>query len=457
MSPQDSLFLIGESRANPLHVSAVQLFSAPEGVDADGLREMFVARLDADASDTAPLLRRRPIRSLTSFGQWAWTTDERFDVEHHVRRTALPSPGSERVLLDLCARLHALPLERDRPLWEMHLIEGLSDGRFAVYTKIHHSLTDGVGAVRLLRAALSDDPAQRDMPAPWEAGSAWNARAPRTSGFDAAAISSAVLRGARSAVGDAAGMVPALASTMTHALGETGGPVNVAAPQTIFNVSIGSARRYSARTWPLERLRLVAKLNDASINDVVLAMSSGALRAYLQERNALPDRSLVAMVPVSLSDDAAPRQGNDVGVLMCPLGTHLDDPAERLAGISACMAEGKRTLRSMSGTQILAMSALGAAPVGASLLFGHQRVVRPPFNLIISNVPGPKEPLYWNGARLDALYPMSVPVAGQGLNITSLSNDDSITFGVTACRRAMPDATMLTDHLDRELTALESV
>jgi diacylglycerol O-acyltransferase len=229
----------------------------------------------------------------------------------------------------------------------------------------------------------------------------------------------------------------------------------------MLNVPITGARRFAAQSWPIERIRGVGKAADATVNDVVLAMCSGALRNYMLSLSALPDDPLIAMVPVSLHG-AEERSGGDgggnaVGVIMCNLGTHLADPADRLAPVHASMTEGKETLRSMSPTQILAMSALGVSPLAIWPALRLTGAVRPPFNLVISNVPGPREPMYWNGARLAGLYPLSIPLDGQALNITCTSYSHDIAFGLTGCRRTVPHLQRLLGYLDDELTALETV
>ncbi|WAM12022.1 WS/DGAT/MGAT family O-acyltransferase [Rhodococcus sp. JS3073] len=458
MSPLDSMFLLGESREHPMHVGDVQIFQPPEGADARDMRALLDAALTDTDQDVASRLARRARRSWTSLGQWGWESDTRIDLGHHVRHDALPEPGEEAQLLALCSRLHSTPLDRSRPLWEIHLIEGLRDGRYATYTKIHHAVADGVSAMTMLRRALSEDPDERGMRASWQ-HSRPRHPGPPVDAVEAVDLPRAVIHAARSTVGEFAGLVPALARTLTRAAREQGGPLSLAAPKTMFNVPISGSRQFAAQSWPLERLRLVAKLADATINDVVLAMSAGALRSYLLEQDALPAEPLVAMVPVSLRDEkqaaTGERGGNDVGVLMCNLGTHLPEPADRLDTVRTCMREGKQAMAAMSGAQILAMNALGAGPAGASIVFGHNSRLRPPFNLIISNVPGPRHPLYWNGARLDGLYPLSIPVDGQGLNITCTSNDDTISFGITGCRRAVPQLHTLTTHLGDALRALE--
>jgi WS/DGAT/MGAT family acyltransferase len=458
MAPTDSMFLLGESPDHPMHVGGLLLLQPPDNSDATELRERFDEALRRDAP-AAPLWRKRPVRSVTTLGQWAWEEDPRFDIEYHVRFNALPAPGNTEVLWDLVSRLHASLLDRTRPLWEMHLIEGLSDGRYALYVKIHHSLADGIGAMRLLRRALGTDPSEVGMPAPWAATDG----APPARSTVAAAIGfpGHAVRAVRGAVSEAltvasgaASLVPALVGTVDRALHDRGGPLSLGAPHTMFNEQISGSRRFAARSWPLERLRLVAKLTDSTINDVVLALSSGALRTYLLERDALPDRSLVAMVPVSLRSKES---GNDIAVLMCDLGTRHADPAHRLERVRNSMTEGKRAMRGMTKVGRLATSAVGVAPVAVGVLTGNRAVPWTPFNVIVSNVPGPEEPLYWNGARVDALYPLSVPVDGQALNITCTSTDDEIAFGLTACGRTMPDLPCLLDHLDAELLALEAV
>jgi diacylglycerol O-acyltransferase len=173
--------------------------------------------------------------------------------------------------------------------------------------------------------------------------------------------------------------------------------------------------------------------------------------------DALPESPLIAMVPVSLHVDDHHREGgNAIGVVMCNLGTHLADPAARLAAINASMTDGKEAMAGMSAVQIMAMSALGMSPLAIAPLLGVQNMLRPPFNLVISNVPGPRSPLYYNGARLDGLYPLSIPVDGQALNITCTSYSDELAFGLTGCRRSVPHLQRLLGHLDDELNALET-
>jgi diacylglycerol O-acyltransferase len=450
MPPTDSLFLLAETREHPMHVGSLQLFVPPEGADSLDVRAMFEAELAKD--EVAPLFQKRPRRSVTTLGQWAWETDRMFDLEHHVRRNALPQPGRILELLALCSRFHSSLLDRHRPLWEMHLVEGLEDGRYGVYFKVHHSLVDGVSALRLLSRMLSADPDERGMPAPWAL------RLPKSRRERDDASPARAARDALGLLGDAAGLLPALARMVNRALKEQSGTLSVSAPKSILNVPITGARRFAGQSWPMERIRRVGKASDATVNDVVLAMCSGALRNYLQDLDALPDAPMIAMVPVSLHGDetkAGDGGGNAVGAVMCNLGTDQDDPARRLATVHRSMTEGKEALRSMTPLQILAMSAVGISPLGLWPLLRLTGSVRPPFNLVISNVPGPRQPMYWNGARLDGLYPLSIPLDGQALNITCTSYSDEIAFGLTGCRRTVPHLQRLLGHLDEELHALE--
>ena len=449
MSPTDSMFVLGESRDHPMHVGGLILLRPREGTTAADLGALFTAA--AEDGEVAPLWRKRAVRSLGTFGQWAWEEDANFDLSYHVRRNALPQPGGLDELWDLVSRLHSTLLDRSRPLWQMHVIEGLADGRLAVYTKIHHALADGVGAMKLLRRALSPDSERTGIPAPW---APFDAPSRSHSSGTALDLPEAAMQAVRTATAEVTGFVPALAGTVNRALRGGGGSLSLAAPNTVINVPISGTRRFAARSWPLARLRAVARAADATVNDVVLAMSSGALRAFLIEQEALPDKSLVAMVPVCLRPDKD-CAGNELGVLMADMGTDLADPADRLARVSASTTEGKASMQGMSSLSRLAASALGVAPLAVGILTRNRALPRPPFNVIVSNVPGSPDPLYWNGARVDAVYPLSVPVDGQALNITCTSTDDAIAFGLTSCSRSLPQLQPLLDHFDAALDALE--
>ncbi len=458
IDPTSAAFLFAENRQMPMHVGGLQLFEKPEGAPRDYARRLYESM--ANDTDVAPLFLKRPTRGISTAGQWVWTQDENFDLEYHFRHSALPKPGRVRELLELCSRLHSTRLARERPLWEAHLIEGLRDGRVALYTKMHHSLVDGISAMRLLQSAMSTDPETRDMPPLW--GTRPNARTRKVSEEAERSIADVPLDAIRSALGitaDAAGLPSALIKTLKRGLKNETSALSLYAPRTMFNVDITGSRRFAAQGWELERLRAIGKASGTTLNDVVLAMCSGAIRNYLIEHDALPDTSLVSMVPVGLdakrSGKGSGDGGNAVGAVMVKLSTDLHDPADRLAGIHRSMRTGKEALGSMSQLQIMAMSALGMAPSIVTPMLRMQGIIRPPYNLIISNVPGPRKPMYLNGAKMTGTYPLSIPINGMALNITCNSYADDMDFGLTGCRRSVPHLQRLLGHLDDELVALE--
>jgi diacylglycerol O-acyltransferase / wax synthase len=459
MDPTAQGFMLAESRNTPMHVGGLQLFTPPEGAGPEWGREQYGKSLET--TDIAPLYLKRPKRSLTTAGTWFWTEDDQFDLEYHVRHSALPAPGRVRELLELCGRLHGTRLALERPLWELHFIEGLEDGRLAIYSKLHHALVDGVAAMRLVQATLRTDPDARDTPPAWAARDV-AARVEREQEETSRTLMDLPLGAFRSALAvssEAAGLPVALLKTLNRGLRNETAPISLYAPKTILNRNITGARRFAAQQWPIDRIRAVGKASGTTINDVVLAMCSGALREYLLELGSLPGHSLVAMVPVSLKLDAAGTAdtsgGNAVGTIMVKLATDEPDPEKRLAAIHQSVASGKEALASMTPTQILAMSGLGVSPIVLLPMLRMQGISRPPFNLVISNVPGPRTTLYMNGARLQGMYPLSIPVHGQALNITCTSYDGMLDFGLTGCRRTAPKLQRLLTHLDEELADLE--
>jgi diacylglycerol O-acyltransferase / wax synthase len=481
MSPTDSVFLSVESSQTPMHVGGLELFEPAD--DMGSPYEVF-QQLTA-TEDVAPLFKKRARRSLSTAGQWAWEEDRNFDLRHHVRHNSLPQPGRVLELLALCSRLHSTLLDRQRPLWELHFIEGLADGRFAIYLKVHHALLDGVSAQRLLQRILTKDPAARDLPPPWgnrpapnksAAGTAQDPSAgaaqdpPAGAARDAPAdstgdetsrpgpeqLAATLLKGARDIAADLAGLPSAVVRTVNRGLQAQSAPISFAAPHSMFNVPISGSRRFAAQSWPLERIHRIRKAADSTVNDVVLAACSGALRSYLSSFDALPEAPLIAMVPVALRvRDRQRESGNAVGAVMCNLGTQLEDPAERLRTVHRSMIEGKRALAELTPLQIVALTGLGMSPLMLQSIPGYAELLRPPFNLIISNVPGPRTPLYLNGARLDGIYPLSIPYHGQALNITCTSYADELSFGLTGCRRTVPHLQRMLGYLEDELTALE--
>ena len=439
----DSLFLIGESREHPLHVGGLQVFTPPQGAGPEFVRDTYEAMLACE--DINPTFRKRPATAFGGFINVAWTFDDDIDLEYHVRRSALPAPGRVRELLELTSRLHGTLLDRHRPLWESHVIESPNDGRFAVYTKVHHALVDGASALKLMQRSLSTDPGESEIRVPWALPPDPRQRA------EVRPIAVQRLTGTMQSV---ARKVPT-----TLALARAGMQVReltppFRAPRTMLNVPIGGARRCAAQSWSLKRITKVKDAAGATVNDVVLAMCAGALRAYLSDLNALPDLPLIAMVPVNVRTEHDSSGGNAVSTVLCDLATHLNDPAKRLEVVHTSMQENKKVLSQLPRAQAMAVGIITFTTMWLSGLPGF-RAAPPPFNICISNVPGPQETLYCNGAHLDGNYPLSVAMNGQALNITVATCGDNLDFGLVGCRRSVPHLQRLLGHLEAALKDLE--
>jgi WS/DGAT/MGAT family acyltransferase len=457
MSPTDSLFLLGESREQPMHVGGLQVFELPDGADASMLRSAYEQLLAQ--TEVGPLFARRPYRSIATGGQWAWARDRDVDLEHHVRHSALPQPGRVRELLALVSRLHSTLLDRQRPLWELHLIEGLAGNRFAVYSKLHHSVMDGVSGMRLLQRSLSDDPDVDAVPAFWTEQPRTRAGEPGGGGRQRPNPLLSVPKAVVGAVADMAKLSPRMLTVAEQALRSQAMTLPGQAPRSMLNVKITGSRRYAAQSYSLERMRLVAKGAGVTVNDVLLAMSAGALRSYLLEHNALPDAPLVAMTPVSLrrGDDGEQSTGNAVGAILASLATNEADPERRLAAIAESTTRAKSVLDGLNQLQVTALSAGVMLPMAVNSLAGLYRYGTLPFNIVISNVPGPRDSLYLQGARLSGLYPLSIPTNGQAMNITATSYAGEMGIGLTACRRSVPHVQRMLAGLDNALDELTRV
>lgn len=450
MLPQDFMFLAIESREHPMHVGGLELFSPPEGAGPEFVRERYQQLLDTP--DVADKFRRRPGTPFNTPRNLFWTTDDEIDLDYHVQLSALPSPGRIRELFAATSRWHSSLLDRHRPLWEAHVVEGLEDGRFALYTKVHHALIDGVSALKTLQSVLLEDSSAVGAPAPFAPRAQRRGKASKGSRINPLGLA----RAGADLVGDVAGGVPAAARISWQAVRERDMVLPLRAPRTMFNVPIGGARRFAAQSWSIERIRAVSKASGCTLNDVVLAMCGSALRDYLISQNALPDDPLIAMVPVSLHNLVEESNGgNAVTSVLANLGTHLDDPMDRLECITNSMQQAKRMLTGLSPRQAMAVGAFMVSPLAFAPLPGYVSYAPPPFNVVISNVPGPKKPLYWDGARLDGIYPLSIAMDGLALNITLTSNAGNLDFGVVGCRKSVPHLQHILTHLETALVALE--
>ena len=447
LGPLDAIWLLIERANQPMHVGGLQLFELPEGAPRNWLRE----QVEAYKEVTTPVPPFNQVPALKR-GIYHWDQDDNFDLEHHFRHSALPKPGRPRELLELVSRLHGHRMDRSRPLWESHIIEGMRGKRFATYTKVHHSMMDGVAAARFTQKMMSVDPSATNMAPPWavsRGGGGKSGQVPTPMDALAAALDQVKDQVTSvSAVGKAVlGAWKGARSDETEV-----GPFS--APKSPLNVKVTGSRRFAAQSYSLSRMKAVAKAGGATLNDVVLCMCAGALRSYLGELGKLPDDPLISMIPVSVRPEGDENLGNQIGMILANLATDEADVVTRLDKIRRSTTHGKQRLESMSPAGIVNYTSVLTAPMLMPLLTGRG-VQRQVFNVVISNVPGPRKPLYMNGARMVSNYPVSIVTDGQALNITVVSYGDSMDFGLIACRRALPHVQRMLGHLEDELSLLE--
>lgn len=452
LGPSDALFLYLETREQHMHVAALTVFTPPEDAPPDHLRRLE-DEVRAGVEVVPPWNRRLETPWLLSNPLHRWVETE-VELDYHVRRTAVPSPGDERELGILIARLHTNPLDLSRPPWEMHLIEGLEGGRFALYVKIHHALLDGYTGMKLLAHSLSRDPDDRDTPLFFTIPSP----PPRPGGEHEAGLWAGLgsaLRGTVTGAGSLLELGKALSRLVTRR-----GPLvgNLEAPHTILNGRITRNRRFATQQYPVSRLRKLADAGGCTLNDVVLAICGGGLRTYLIEHEALPDKPLIAFLPVNVRRRGDPGGGVAVGAILATMGTDIADPVERLAAVARSTSEGKRQLTGMPKQGMLAYSAALMAPTVLQSLGAAAGIPTPlphTFNVTMSNVPGPPRPLYFRGARMDASYPLSIPIHGVALNITVQSYAGTLGFGFIGCRDTVPHLQRLAVQTGDALAELE--
>jgi diacylglycerol O-acyltransferase len=463
LSLLDVNFLLAENRETPMHVGGVSLYRYPKGVRKAeflaGLRDILLS-----STDLRPPFNERLSQDLLARAgvSYSWVRDRALDLDYHVRHSALPHPGRYRELFTLVSRLHGTLLDRSRPLWEMHLIEGLANNQFAVYMKTHHAMIDGVGSIHLMQAMLSESASGEKDYSPLSR-QAWEAyrkkigaqRKPvRPSQSDLRSLSGRIaqqFKGGQRLAG----------AVMKYANVWVGGGKFLAVPwhavpRGIISSNVTGSRRFVAQSWPYKRVRAVGKALGGTLNDTVLAMCAGALRNYLLQVGDLPRKSLKAMVPVSLRVEGDLDSANAVGMITADLATNEADPAERFRIIRESVLAGKGVYSGLSAGEAALFTQLTSSPLVLTTVLGVSSLL-PAYNLVISNVPGPQKPMYWNGARLQGIYPASIVLHGQALNITLVSYAGSLDFGIIACRRSLPHVQRLIDHLEEALAELESL
>ena len=467
----DAQFLNVESSTTTGHVGALLALdpsTAPGGeLTLESVRDLMEQRLHL-----CPTFRQRLIEVPLGLGLPYWVDDPDFDLEYHLRDVALPAPGDEQQLAEQVARIHSFPLDRSRPLWEMYLIHGVGGDGAALYYKIHHAAIDGVSGGEILATLLDstveprevglpdDDWAPQQLPGLAEViarTSVANAqltahslvRLPRSLSYLADLPGAANFPGAHqvSAVADAA---LAMTSRRIRPRQHTARALEV--PHTPFNGPITAHRRFAYGSVPLEQVKKIKNAFELTVNDVVMALTTTALRRWLLDHDALPTIPLVAAVPVSVrADGAGGIAGNQVSVMIASLPTHIADPVDRLEAVHASMLEAKDSFEALPATLLQDLSAvLPTALSGLSSKALFQLATAPglPFNLFVSNIPGPQLPLYVAGARVQGIHPVSaVSRVTGGLNLTLFSYDGALNFGLIACREMVPDLWKMIGYL----------
>jgi diacylglycerol O-acyltransferase / wax synthase len=456
----DAGFLYTESDAAPNHVGGLLEFRLPEGAPRDFLRRMMVD-FRRHRTLTAPWNRRLKY-AIKKHPAPVWIEDDAVDLEYHVRHTALPWPGGERELGELIGRLHSQPLDLSRPPWECTIIEGLEGNRFALFIKIHHALIDGVSGMRMLQRSMATDRARSLRMPPFWAAKPPNAKRPERALTEAPTFAD-VLTAAMQALRGQARTAPQLFAAFGKMLGRLGAPagdgmvVPFTSPRSVLNGRVRAKRRFATQHFPIERLRTLAKAAGGTLNDVVLAMCGGALRRFLHERDSLPDQSLTAAIPVSVRPKDDQGSGNAISFVIASLGTDIADPAQRFAAIRTSVQHAKTHVQSLPKQAMEQYTLLLMAPTIVTLMTGIAGRVRPMYNVMVSNVPGPDKPLYFRGAEMVGCYPASVVTHGQALNITCQSYAGEMDFGITGCHATLPSLQRLAVYMADALDELERV
>ncbi|MEQ9520554.1 MAG: wax ester/triacylglycerol synthase family O-acyltransferase [Parvibaculum sp.] len=452
LSVQDAAFLQAESIECPMHIASVQIYDLPKKYEA---RRDFVPKLMQRFGKTAP---SAPF-NLKLHSDWSkldvwpsWVEEPNVDLDYHVRYVALPAPGGMDQLMRLVERLHEPQLDRRKPLWELYFIDGLEGNRLAIYFKTHHAMIDGVAGMALIAKSLSPTksssgelhpiwqiPERKQQPTASEGMfAAW-----RHSAEDALTQINSIGK----LTGD---FLRKEINTLAH--GHIPSLGRSQAPKTQFNVPIKRHRHLSVFSLPLSRTKEIAKDFNATVNDVVLAVSGSAIRRYLSDAKSLPGKPVLASCPVSVRAANAEQAGNNISIFIATTGSDIKDPVERLKAITHWASKEKHKIANMSPAAAQNYATIFGLSAMLPQMVGAGDIAMPPSNVVISNVPGPRQPLYLGDAKLTGIFPVSVLIDYQGFNITVLSREDSLDFGLIAAHEAIHDlskfATYMQDAFD---------
>lgn len=492
LSGADVSFLNMETSSTFGHVSSMNLYDptgSPGGAGVEVTKQTILERIDL----LAPF-RRRLVEVPLGLDLPYWIEDPDFDIDFHVRHHAVPTPGTPEQLAEIVSRIHARPLDRRKPLWELYVIEGVDGGRLIAHlTKVHHAAIDGAAGALMLAAMLDTDPTARPTgePRSWTPDQVPSdeellrltaieyLRRPekfvRLSARASRELARASGNGGLRVLADMiARPIPGpMGKMVRRRLEETSGEHDdlppalppTRAPRTPWNVSIGPHRRFAYTSIPLDDAKQVRRAVGCTFNDVVMALCSGALRRYLIKHDRLPDEPLIAMVPVSVRTDDQRDASNDdvyenkVSALLADLATNEDDPRERLARVQESMTRAKEDFKAIPAEALQDFTQFAPPAIAARAMRMVSRLkladrASPPFNIIISNVPGPPMPLYSSGAELKHFYPVSALADSQGMNITVQSYNGNLDFGIIVDRDLVPDVWDITEMLHESMDEL---
>jgi diacylglycerol O-acyltransferase / wax synthase len=454
LSGLDASFLYLETPSQPLHVCSileVDTSTVPGGYSFERLREDLGERITS-----IPEFRQRLADNRLNLDHPAWVEDDTFDIDRHLHRIAFPSPGGRIEQSDVCGRIASDPLDRNAPLWEMWVIEGIAGadaqagGRTAVITKVHHASVDGVTGADVLARLCGIEP---DMQPPEPVEGPGKASSVQLAVSGLANVATRPLR--------LATLVPTTVSTAVDIVRRVRSGRTMAAPfrapRTPFNDAVTRRRTVAYTELDLEDIKKVKNRFNVTVNDVVMALCSGVLRRFLLDRGQLPDTSLVATVPVSVHDKSDRPGRNQLSALFTRLETQIADPAERLRAIARVTSVAKEHSSAIGATLLLDWAQFAARRLFAPALrlyTGTGLARLPIHNVVISNVPGPQVPLYFLGCRVLAMYPLGPIFHGTGLNITAMSLTGKLDIGIIACRELVSDVWRLADEFETALKEL---
>ena len=457
LSGMDSAFIYGETPTWHMHVCSVIIADPSDledGFDVDRLKQQLVERLPQ-----LPQFRWKLVEVPLHLDRPGWVEDADFDIDYHVRRIAVPSPGSPKELNRLVGDLASYQLDRSRPLWELWVIEGVENGMIAIFAKIHHAIIDGASGAGLseILLDLEPDPPPRDITERENLGS----EPPHPLDLVARGLLRFAVTPWR--FGQLAGQmirqgveVARVASNPDRIVP----PMGIGTPRTPLNGEIGPHRSFATASVSLDDVKAIKNAFDVKLNDVVLALAGSSIRRWLIDENELPDDPLIAQVPVSLRTDGDDEVGNKVGNMFTSLATDIDDPGERLLAIHAATQSAKEMREALAVHRIMGLSE--AAPPRlislASRMYSLAQLDRnapPPMNVVISNVPGPPFELYMAGAKLKGMYPLGPLLMGNRLEITVISFTGRLDFGFMADRDNAPDPQVFADYIPEAMRKLE--